>query len=96
MALNIKTPRLLKSIGIFADIGTCGKDGLLSQDILYDAGINIDFFKDVVNVYLPLVYSNDIKKGIVSNEWNFFQRIMINVRIDKMNPKFVLNNIFSF
>lgn len=94
MALNIKTPRILKYFGLFADVGTCEKSALLSNSFLFDAGINIDLLQEVINIYIPLTYSEDIKKGIEANQWNIFQRIMINIRIDKMNPKFVINNLF--
>lgn len=93
VALNIKSPRLKKVVGLFADLATCGKDGLLNQNLLVDFGINIDLGKDIFNIYIPIAYSSDIKLGITANNWNFFQRIRINLRIDKLNPKKIINNL---
>jgi hypothetical protein len=80
-------------VGLFADLATCGKDGLLNQNLLVDFGINIDLGKDILNIYIPIAYSSDIKLGITANNWNFFQRIRINLRIDKLNPKKIINNL---
>lgn len=98
LALNIKTPRLLKAIGLFADFGTCGTDGLLynNKKLMFDFGVNIDIAKEAFNIYIPLAYSQDIKAGIDANGWNFLQRIMINVRLDKLNPKQAIRDIVTF
>ncbi|MBC7862908.1 MAG: M1 family metallopeptidase [Bacteroidia bacterium] len=98
LAVNIKTPKLLKMFGLFADIGTCGSDGLLNKGdkVMYDAGIHIQLLKDIADIYIPLACSKDIQAGLDANPWNFFERIKFNFRIDKMNPKKYLDKIISF
>ena len=96
LAINIKSPKIIRTMGLFADFGTCGKDGLLNDKILSDFGINFDFFNQAVCIYLPLLYSKDIRSGIIANGWSFGERIMINFRIDKLNPKSYIRSLFDF
>jgi hypothetical protein len=98
VALNIKTPRLLKVLGFFADVGTCGSDGLFTngQNVLFDWGINLNILEDRLNFYFPLGYSADIKSGVDANGWNFFQRMKFTFRLEKMNPKKLVDKIIDF
>ncbi|MFN5458406.1 MAG: M1 family metallopeptidase [Bacteroidota bacterium] len=96
IALNLKSPKFKKFIGLFADLGTCGDDGLLNNKVLADMGINFDFFNQSICVYLPLFYSKDIKSGIVANDWSFGERIMISMRLDRLNPKSLFKGLVDF
>ncbi|MFN6037677.1 MAG: hypothetical protein ACK452_04360 [Bacteroidota bacterium] len=96
IALNIKSPKALKYFGLFSDIGTCGNDGLFENKFLFDLGLRMEFANNAISIYLPLIFSEDIKSGIDANAWSFGERIMINFRIDKLNPKDYIRNIFAF
>jgi hypothetical protein len=62
--LPVKIP-----VKVFADLGTYAeawKNKETLDRFLYDAGLQLSFFKGLVNIYLPLVYSPVYKDYILS------------------------------
>ena len=62
--LPIKIP-----LNVFFDIGTYAepwKKDAQSDRFLYDAGLHFPLFKGAVNIYLPIIYSNEYKDYIKS------------------------------
>jgi hypothetical protein len=95
VAANIKSPSIWKlPLKVFADIGTAEKASLNKEMILWDAGINFTLAKDVVDVYLPLLYSNDIKETLTLNNVSFMNTIRFTFNIHKLKPKEMLINSF--
>lgn len=81
--LPIKIP-----LKLFADFGTSsstwdGENG--SSRLLYDGGIQVSMFRNIVNFYFPLVYSGvyrDYFKSTPGN--NFFQRMSFSININDL------------
>lgn len=93
--INIKSPKLfILPVKIFADIVTCDGRDLLNETFLWDAGLNITILKDIVDVYIPLVYSDDIKKTLELNNLDFVNRIRFTFNIHKLVPKDFIKNAF--
>ncbi len=96
IALNIKSPNVWKlPIRAYADIGTAGKNSLLNNRLLMDAGISLSVVKNIWEVYIPLVYSNDIKKTLELNNYKFIHTIRFTFNLHYIKPKEILsNNLF--
>ncbi|HUM46771.1 MAG TPA: M1 family metallopeptidase, partial [Chitinophagales bacterium] len=59
LALNAKVPLpFFSPIFVFGDAGLAPNDGAY-QDFQFDAGVGITIIPDVVEVYLPLIFSSD-------------------------------------
>ncbi len=56
-----------------------------------EGGLEISIIKDIFNVYLPLVYSNDIQYAVDREQLNFGERIRFELHIKKLNPLLSLN-----
>ncbi len=83
-ALPIKIP-----VKLFADIGTFAevwKKEATTGRFLYDAGLQVSLFKNVVNIYVPLFYSkvySDYFKSTIT-EKKFQKTISFTIDIDKL------------
>ncbi|MFP5471798.1 MAG: hypothetical protein ACLGGV_09400, partial [Bacteroidia bacterium] len=65
------------------------------NEAYFAAGLSLNLFNDVVNIYFPLILSNDIKDIYEFNEIQFLQRIRINIRFNQLNPfKIIEQTIF--
>lgn len=92
-SVNIKSPKFfVLPVKLFADIVACDGRALINDKVLWDAGINFTVWRDVVEVYVPLAYSNDIKTTLDLNNINFFQRIRFTFNIHKLEPKNIIKN----
>jgi hypothetical protein len=84
--LPVKIP-----LKIFADIGTNGdfwdKDGDENK-FLYDAGLQFTFMNDIINIYVPLLYSKVYKDYFESTpNNNFLQRISFSINIQDITVR---------
>ena len=95
-SLNIKSPKLFKlPIKAFADVVVCDARSLLTDKVLWDAGFNIVLWQDIIDVYIPLLYNNDIQKTLELNNVQFQNRIRFTFNIHKLVPHSILqNNLF--
>jgi len=87
---NIKLP-----IGLYADIGTCGTDGLLNDQALYDAGVYLSLRKNICEVYFPVLLCNDFKAYKTANGLTYPETIRFTLNISLINPFNLVRN-FSF
>ncbi len=93
-SLNIKTPNLF-IFKLYADLGIADKSSLLNDKILYNAGVNITLIRDIVDVYIPLLFNKDIKNVLELNNINGLDRIRFTFNLHKLEPKTLLkNNLF--
>jgi len=89
--LPVKIP-----VKLFLDLGTYAEAWQKNNStgrFLYDAGLQISLFKDVLNVYLPLVYSKvygDYFKSTIT-EKRFVKNISFSIDIQQLS----LNKLFS-
>jgi len=94
-SLNLISPRIgILPIKIYADVMICDKQFLLNDAFLWDAGVNIPVFKNMVDVYIPLFYSLDIKKTLELNNINFLNRIRFTFNIHKLVPKYFIQSYY--
>ncbi|MEO6134985.1 MAG: M1 family metallopeptidase [Ginsengibacter sp.] len=90
--LPVKIP-----LKIFLDIGTYAeawKKDATSGKFIYDAGLQLSLLKDLVNIYIPILYSkvygNYFKSTIPANK-RFLQNISFSIDIQKFNLNKFLN-----
>lgn len=89
LALNLKSPTVKKiPLRLFADIGTSEfNEGMLNQRVLYDAGVNICLWKNIFEIYIPVLYSSDIKTNLKAiGKDNFFDTIRFTLNLHNINP----------
>lgn len=84
--LPIKIP-----LKIFADVGTYseawGKNPS-TEKFIFDAGIQISLLKEMVNIYVPLIYSKvygQYYKSTIPKEERFWKNISFSIDIQKFN-----------
>ncbi|MHB8259728.1 MAG: M1 family metallopeptidase [Bacteroidia bacterium] len=101
VSLNIKSPKIFKlPLLFYADIGTCAPDGLAlpNQNLFYNAGIDIVIVRDIFEIFVPLVISQNIldnnKLNGVNN--NLFQQIRFVLNLNKVNPFTLIKQASSF
>lgn len=72
-------------IKLFIDIGTYAdlwKKGSTDAKLLYDAGVQIPIFNELIDIFIPLVYSNVYKDYFLSTPGNqFSKRIRFNINL---------------
>lgn len=89
LALNLKSPTVKKiPLRLFVDIGASEfNEGMLKQRVLYDAGINICLWKNIFEVYIPVLYSSDIKTNLKAiGKDNFFDTIRFTLNLHSIKP----------
>lgn len=83
---------------IFADVGTYAeawKQQASTGRFLYDAGIQLSLFKSLVNVYVPLIYSNVYSTYFKSTitEKRFLKTVSFNIDLQQLKINKVLPDI---
>lgn len=94
--INIKSPKFFKlPIKAFVDLVTCDPVFLINEKVLYSAGLDISLWRDVLEVYLPLLYSKDISNTLKLNGINTFsETIRFTFNLNKINPRQIINTSF--
>jgi len=93
-ALNVKSPKFLKIFKVFGDVVVGDARALNTDKFLWDAGINIVFWNEIIEVYIPLLYNADIKKTLELNKVSFPNTIRFSFNIHKLAVKSILQNSF--
>lgn len=94
-SVNVKSPQLFfLPVKIFADIAVCDGRALLMDKYLWDAGINVTILKDIVEVYIPIFYNQEIRQNLTLNNISVANRIRFTFNIHKLAPKTLLQNSF--
>lgn len=94
---NVKSPKFFKlPLKFFADVVVCDGQYLNTEKVLYSAGFDICIWKDIFEIYVPLLYNKDIKNTMkLNNKDTFFETIRFTFNINKLNPRDLLsNNLF--
>lgn len=89
IALNLKSSLPFKSpLFLFLDIGTFSPVQRNYNPVLFDGGIGIALVPNVCEVYVPLLFSDDIKRNINTvpayDKW--YKRILFTLNISNLNP----------
>ena len=97
-SLNVLYPLPVKFISIYSDVGITDRvwsdyqNEKINSPILYDYGIQINGKRNFIEFYLPLGYSDLIRKDYengsvvnnTENQFNYFNRVKFMVNIDKL------------
>lgn len=88
-------------IRIFFDVGTYAqawKKNNTTSKFLYVGGLQVSLFKDLLNVYAPLVYSKEFRDNLktVPEEDKFFKRLSFSFDIQRFNLRKMTRNQFPF
>ncbi len=97
-ALNVTVPlpvknKVLGAIKFYGDFGLYNTTGLGSTTFMYNAGVQLTIVKNTLDIYIPLVYSSDIKDYYSANDVSFPERIRFSLNLHRMNPFYLLNNL---
>ncbi len=103
LALNITTdiPKKINPFSIlpfkfpvrlFLDIGTYAeawKKNAVTARFVYDAGVQLSLFKNVLNIYVPILYSKEYTNYYrsVLPKNNFFKKISFSIDLQNINLK---------
>ncbi|MGZ3920788.1 MAG: M1 family metallopeptidase [Bacteroidia bacterium] len=92
-SVNIKSPRIfILPVRVFFDAGVSDGRSMLKDKVLWCGGLNVSVWKDVVDVYFPLAYNQDITNVLSLNNMNFWQRVRFTLNLHKLAPKDLLKN----
>lgn len=89
LALNLKSPKIGKiPLKLFVDVGTSEfNESMLNDRILYDAGIDICVWKNIFEIYIPVLYSKDIKTNLKAiGKDNFFDTVRFTLNLHNIKP----------
>jgi hypothetical protein len=92
--LPVKIP-----LKVFADVGTYAEAWKKNAEVdrfLFDGGLQVSLFKNTVNIYVPLVYSNAYKnyiQSILEKKNRFFKKISFSIDISSFTLKKIDKNI---
>ena len=103
-AMNVTVPipiknKLISKIKFYGDFGICNTNSyqaavgsnIVSQ---FDAGIKLNLFgEDLCDVYIPLLFSKNIKDYNTANDIKFADMIRFTLNINKLNPFQLINSI---
>jgi hypothetical protein len=93
-ALNLKSSlgNMKIPVCLYADIGTCGSDGISTDQVLYDAGICLSLRKNIFEVYFPVLICNDFKEYKKANDIRYEETIRFTLNINLINPFGLVRN----
>jgi len=95
LTANIKSPTIWKlPLKVFLDIGTADKATLNGESLMWATGLNFTIAKDIVEVYVPLFYHNEIKETLTLNNVSFLNTVRFTFNIHQVKPKEILTNNF--
>ncbi len=92
--LPIKIP-----LKLFADIGTYSnawERNATGDRFLFNAGLQLPFFKETVNIYIPLLYSKvykDYIKSTLEKKNRFLKTISFSINMSAFNPRKINRNL---
>ena len=96
--LNTTIPQIFPvkvPLKIFVDAGTHSEawdDENTNPRFLYVAGLQLSLFKDILNIYAPLMYSKQFRDQLktVPEENKFFKKVSFSVDLQRLSLKTVL------
>lgn len=97
-AMNITIPmpvknKILGAIKVYGDFGLYNTTGLSSTTFMFDAGLQVAIVPNICDIYIPLVFSKDIKDYNDANDVTFPQMIRFTFNLNRLNPFTLLNNV---
>ena len=88
VALNVKSPRLfILPVRLYADIASADGRSMLNEKVLWCGGVNVTLWDDIVEVYIPAAYSQDIRSILDLNQVDMWNRIRFTLNLHKLVPR---------
>ena len=91
LALNVKTSLPIPIVFLFADAGMYlpkSYNSVGTTGFQYDAGIGLRVIPDVLEIYLPLLFSEEVKLNLHSipayNNW--YERVVFTLQLENLDP----------
>lgn len=80
---------------IYFDIGTYTTytSNAFVNNMMYNGGLSLHY-KDILNVYLPLVYSDNLESVYAAEHMSFLSKISFSINFNKIELRRLPNNIF--
>lgn len=96
VAAHVISPKVFKlPFKVFADVASADARSMNREKVLYAAGINITLFKNVLDVYVPVIYSEDIRRTMELNNKTFWETIRFTLNLNEIDFKNAIkNNLF--
>ncbi|MBK7869489.1 MAG: hypothetical protein IPJ74_01805 [Saprospiraceae bacterium] len=79
-------------IGYFDNAMPTGEDDTFQDQLLWSGGIALEFVKDMVGIYFPLINSKNIDDRY-AERGSYWNRIAFTLDLRKLNPKELLNKV---
>lgn len=88
VSTNVKADLPVTPIKLFADLGFYPStiNGEKATKAAYDAGAYLSFGKGFLEVYFPIIYSDEFKSNFSYQNINYLQRIRFILNLNKINP----------
>jgi hypothetical protein len=88
-------------VKLFFDAGTFAQAWEKNETIsrfLYVGGLQLSLFRNVVNIYAPIVYSNEFRDNLktLPEQNTFFKRLTFSIDFNQLSPRNLTGNKFSF
>ncbi|HZG01769.1 MAG TPA: hypothetical protein VEY71_12245, partial [Chitinophagales bacterium] len=95
-SLNLKSSLPIPIVFVFADVATHADDWGFEtyEQVVYDAGVGLNVVPNVFEIYLPVVFSEDLKTQVIKpyrTEW--YERIVFTLQLENLDPFYLLRNI---
>ncbi len=78
-------------LALFADIGMAPSGNEIRT--FYDAGGSIPLIRDILEIHVPVFYSQPIQEEMELNNVRFWERIRFTLRLDRLDPFEQLRNL---
>jgi hypothetical protein len=89
-SLNVKATIPHIPVSLFGDVGTCSSNALGNDKVLYDAGVYLSVARGFLQIYLPLIMSNDLKE--YGDNKDILRSIRFSLDFDLINPLNIIRN----
>ncbi len=86
---------------LFLDVGTFSeawKNDAQTSRFLYVGGLQLSLLKNIINIYAPIIYSNDFKTYLktLPEQNKFAKKITFSIDIQRISKQTVFGNSFAF
>ena len=84
--VNARVDLPLKFLSVYADLGS--SDGIIDHsesNYMYDAGIRLSFYKEIAQIYFPVLMSEEISNSYDQGGYAYLQRIRFTINFSKIN-----------
>ena len=95
MALNLKSSlgNLKLPLNVYIDMGVSAPDGRLAETLLYNAGASLSIYKNVFEIYFPILFSQGFTDYHNANGIDYVETIRFVLNFNLLNPFEAIRNL---